>query len=142
MKLKNFSISNEAYANEISAFEQLWDLHNIASFDGFQQDFQQDTFELNWHIDPEYASQKYPANSFAILFRDVKFLEITPRDSDMPKLEDICLSSVSGVLPNEKLARNPDTIEGQEFHLLFKFQSELTIRVGAKSAEFILRDSP
>ena len=142
MKLNNFSIPNKAYPIEIRAFEQFWDLHNIAAFDGLRQDLQQDTLELNWHIDPEFARQKYPADSFAILFRDIEFLEITPRDSEMPKSEDICLSSVSRVLPNEKLARNPDTIAGREFHLLFQFQSKLTIRVGAKSAESVLRDSP
>jgi hypothetical protein len=141
MKLNNFSIPNEAYPIEIRAFEHLWDLHNIAGFDGFRQDIQNDTFELNWHIDPEYTDQKYPNSSFAILFREIEFLEITPRDNEMPKTEDVCLSSVSRILPNEKLVRNPEAIEGQKFHLLFRFQSKLTIRVGAKSAEFVLRDS-
>ncbi len=141
MKLQNFTVSKEPYPVEIRAFEHLWDLHNIADFDGFRQDFHKDTLELNWHINPEYALQKYPANSFGILFRDVDFLEITPRDAEMPKSEDLCLSSFSRVLPGEKLARHPESIEGQEFHLLFQFQSKLTIRVGAKSAEFVLRDS-
>jgi hypothetical protein len=142
MKLQNFTISKAPYPVEIRAFEHLWDLHNVADFDGFHQDFQKDTLELNWHINPEYSLQKHPANSFAILFRDVDFLEITPRDVEMPKSEDLCLSSFSRVLPGEKLARYPESIEGQEFHLLFQFQSKLTIRVGAKSAEFVLRDSP
>lgn len=140
MKLLNFSFKGEPYAVEVHALDCIRDLHNIAAFDGFCQDFKQDTLELNWHIDSEYARQKYPANSFAILFRGIELLEITPRDNDMPKTEDICLSSVSRVLPNEKFARKPDTIEGQEFHLLFKFQSKLTIRVGANVAEFVLRD--
>ena len=90
MKLNNFAIPNEAYPVEVRAFEHLWDLHNIAGFDGFRQDIQNDTLELNWHIDPEYARQKYPASSFSILFREIEFLEITPRDIEMPKSEDTC----------------------------------------------------
>ena len=139
MKLENFSIPNGRDAIEIRALGVLWDLHNIAAFEGFQHDLYEDRLELKWRIDPEYARGKYPSSSLAILFRNVNFLKITPRDGELLKTEDTCLSSVSLVSPCGELKPYSEAINESEFHLMFKFRSNITIRVGAKSAEFIPR---
>lgn len=94
MKLANFSIV-QPYATEIHAFGFLWDLHNIAAFEGFSRNLEADTVQLNWRIDLTFARRKYPARQFSILFRDVEFLEVTPRDPELPKSEDNCLRAKS-----------------------------------------------
>ena len=139
MKLLNFSFLDEPYAVEIRAFDCIWDLHNVADFEGFCQNVKDNSLEMKWKINPNYALQKYPANSFGILFMGVEFLEVTPRDQELPHTEDDCLASVSRVLIGEPLPRNPTDIGEKLFHLLFEFQSGQKIRIGAESVEFFSR---
>jgi hypothetical protein len=139
MKLLNFSFVDEPYSVEIRALDCIWDLHNVADFDGFCQDLQSNSVEMKWHINRKYALRDYPADSFGILFKGVEHFEVAPRDPEVPHSEDDCLASVSRVLVGEPLPRNPEDIEGKDFHLLFEFQSGQKIRVCAEVAEFFAR---
>ena len=139
MKFLNFSLLNEPCAIEIHALDCIWDLHNVAGFDGFCQDVQTNRVEMKWHIDPVNVPLKYPAHGIGILFKGVEYFEVTSRDSDMPHSEDDCLAVVSRVLAGETFPRKPEDTEEREFHLLFEFQSGQKIRVGAEAAEFFTR---
>ena len=136
MKLLNFSFVHEPYAVEIRALDCIWDLHNVATFEGFCQDVQSNSVEMKWHISREHARLEYPVDSFGIRFAGVEHFEVTPRDPEMPHSEDDCLASVSRALVGEPLPRNPKEIEGKEFHLLFEFQSGQKVRIGSEAGEF------
>ncbi len=144
MKFQNFTILDEPYAIEIEAFGIIWDLHNVADFHGFTQDIHQNTVVMNWKIDQRYALQKYPADSFELLFINVNYLEIAPRDKDLPHSEDNCVASISRVPSVQSMSSltaygiDINQVDAQTFHLLFAFQSEQRIRIGAEVAVFRL----
>lgn len=136
MRLLNFTFLNEPYAVEIHALDCIWDLHNVANFEGLCQDLRSSSVEMRWRINRDFALQDYPAESFGIRFNGVGYLEITPRDPEMPHSEDECLNSVSRVLVGEPLPRNPEAVGDKEFHLLFEFHGGQKVRVGAETVEF------
>ncbi len=143
MKLVNFSLYHEPHSIEIEAMLTSWDLHNVADFTGFTFTPIARRFEMNWRIDPRYALREYPAEEFQIVFREVSRLEISASDPDLPFEEEACLSAVSRLRPEDVMVPYPKFILGEQFDLLFEFQSGRRIRVGAAEAEFLVRkDEP
>jgi len=137
MKLVNFSLLREPHAVELQALGEIWDLHNIAEYLGMRQDVSSNTFQMTWRIDPQYARRTHSAEQFYILFAEVEHLEITSRDKELPYSEDDCVASVSRIGYTDPHVPFPEAIQGDDFHLLFKFQSGQTIRIGAKIAQFV-----
>jgi len=71
------------------------------------------------------------------LFAEVEHLEVTSRDKELPYSEDDCVASLSRIGCTDPHVPFPEAIQGDDFHLLFKFQSGQTIRIGAKTAQFV-----
>ncbi|MDQ6631030.1 MAG: hypothetical protein M3Y82_04640 [Verrucomicrobiota bacterium] len=142
MKFKNFTIVDEPYSIEIEALGVVWDLHNVADFLSFTQDVHQNSVVMKWQINQTYALQEYPADKFELLFSDVNCLEISPRDKELPHSEDDCVASISRVPPSQPMSslaeHEIDINQDETFHLVFAFQSEQRIRIGAQMAEFRL----
>jgi hypothetical protein len=167
MHLSNFSLITDASAHgwliALNAYGVEWDLHNYADFDGFDYSTTKTslpTLTLNWHIAERVIEWRnvlgvpnaqgipiYPSNRFCIFFSDVDYLEVAPRDSEMPDDEDKTISSVSCIESSEASTDyiesgaiscyQPDK-ETFSYHLVFRFRGGQFIRVGAKEAEFIL----
>ena len=76
-------------------------------------------------------------SGFTFYFAEVEHLEIASRDKELPYSEDDCLASVSRIGYADQHVPFPEAIHEDDFHLLFKFQSGQTIRIGAKTARFI-----
>ena len=61
---------------------------------------------------------------------------MTPRDEEYPADEDCCVSAISKKIPNEcEYPFKDKWDDGDEFNLLFEFQSERLLEVGAESVE-------
>lgn len=160
MHLSNFSLTGDGQMIALDAEGLKWDLHNHADFEGFDYSTTapHSTFTLKWHIAErvikwrdagcQYGVPNYPTDGFNLIFSDVSYLEIVPRDLKMPRDEDLGISSVSCVeADGEKLSEafpylpyNVPCEETLSFHLLFRFNGGQIIRIGAKNAEFVLVD--
>ena len=138
MKLVNFSLAQEPHATEIDALGTFWDLHNVSTFTGFTFTPLARLFVMTWRINPQYALRENPADKFQIVFREVKMLEISPSDPDLPAQEEGCLHGLSRIRPEDQMVPNPEAILVGRFELLFEFQSRRKIRIGAAEAEFII----
>ncbi len=153
MHLTNFRVVENRRNIEISALGKVWNLHD-AFYLGLRHSFARDAggfiagnqVELFWQVDPE----RYSVSGFSLVFNDVDFFEITPRDAEMPVGEDTCLSSVAEIPASEVTSEwkaqgifavfNPDgTLPGaDEYHLYFVFRNGQTVRIGGRTAKFIV----
>lgn len=163
MHLSNFSmiagISAHNLGIAINAHGFEWDLHNHADFDGFDYatTITGSTLSLKWHIAERVIKWRdagcqpgvpnYPANGFKLVFSNVDYLEVAPRDGAMPRDEDLGVSSVSYIEASDDLKGyidsgaipwcNPSE-ETLSYHMVFRFNGGQIIRVGAEKAEFLL----
>jgi hypothetical protein len=122
MDLVNFRlldmITIEAKAKE-------WDLHNAFSLDAIIQRIPERTVTLAWKLSG-YGTPPSGVERIEIVFRDVDYFEVTPRDAEIPDFgEDLCLS----MMQHEPLL-------GGGFHLQFEFRGGQNVRVGAREAKF------
>ena len=166
MNISNFSLITDeslpGWPRVIEAFGISWDLHNDAEFDGFEYSNTitktNSSLILKWRI-AELTKQwrnvqgeaRYPCGRFCIVFTDVDYLEIVPRDVEMPKSEDIGTSSISFIDASASLAeyQYSPLIPGYDpskgtlpYHIEFLFNGGQIIRVGSDTAEFVLNDGP
>jgi hypothetical protein len=136
MKLVNFELATPSFSIELVGLGVLWDLHNTWSFEGVSLDSKNNTAVMKWMID-DRPSAKY--SGCRLIFTDLKRLAISARDEDLPLSEDLCLSSVSKVLPepNPEPAFRMKAQWGvdEAFHLLFQFQSRRSIEIDAETVE-------
>lgn len=157
MRLSNFSLTDDGAQIALDAEGFQWNLHDYADFEGFEYSttITGSTLTLKWHLGAriicwrdagcQYEVPNYPANGFVLIFSNVDYLEITPRDAEIPKDEDLGISSVSRVEADgnslsESLLYNVPCEEALPSHLLFCFNGGQSIRVGAENAEFVLVD--
>lgn len=149
MKLLNFHLTDGTHPIEIKALDLIWDLHNVMEFISISHDIKLNTVEMQWKVDQTYALQKYPSEGFSILFKDVHYFAIRQRDESLPHSDDGCLASISRIHCTEtwevieEYGGVPpvEDIKGEDFHLLFDFQSGQKIRIGSETAEFKLTNS-
>jgi hypothetical protein len=143
MKLINISLKDEPLSIYIQADGHVLDLHNAFDFEGFRQNIGERSVSLFWRSN-RYAILPLPVLAFEIVFADVDYFEVTPRDPEIPDFgEDLCLSGLSRVWTNDATQElishgvplRPEFTDGR-FHLWFAFRSGQNIRVGAKTAEF------
>ncbi len=169
MHFSNFAtvvdVSNRGWLTTLKAFGTEWDLHNYAAFDGFEYSTavtDHSVFVLKWHIreaviewrDAQAVSNSqgipfYPSNSFRLVFSNVNYLEVAPRNSEMPSDEDKTLSSVSCIeadedsrdyIASQAIPIHDPNREGILFHMVFHFWGGQFLRIGAETAEFVLVD--
>jgi hypothetical protein len=71
-----------------------------------------------------------------LIFQNVTFFRLSPRDEAYPQSKDLCDFSISKVIPNTTdYSYQNQWADGEEFNLLFEFQSERALEVGAESVE-------
>jgi hypothetical protein len=160
MHLSNFSLTDVSAHGQQIAFKAVgleWDLHDYADFEGFDYSttVNSSTLTLKWRIGEriikwrdagcQYGVPNYPANGFSLVFSNVDYLEILPRDVKMPRGEDLGISMVFCIEASEDSFRELGPTlyfapceETGPYHLVFQFNGGQMIRVGAEKAEFIL----
>lgn len=134
---------NELIDLSIVSNDKVYDLHNDADFLGLRYNVSEKKILLIW---------RYPSNWFMenginiyehdyiekhnilkvereikLIFDLVSYLQIIPRDSEIPFSEDNCLANI--------IIENGDKFNDEKF--IFEFQSGLEIGIKAKSITFI-----
>lgn len=99
---------------EIDYLGQIIDLHNASEFLKIIYTIRESVLTLFWNY---YSDNK--VMPFQIIFKNVNYLKILPRDTEMPREEDDCLEEI---FYNEKLE--------------FKFMGGAEIVVGAEKVRF------
>ena len=140
MKLINFELESPYATITLKGFGCEWDLHNCADFVGFSFDAANNSLFLEWDASSlegnTWGDPKNDAKGCRLIFRNITFIHMSYRDEACPLSEDLCLSSVSKVIPNTIEYRYQDKwSEGEECNLLFEFHSERSLEIGAESAE-------
>ena len=140
MKLINFELESPFATITLKGLGCEWDLHNCADFVGFSFNAGDNSLALAWDASsPEGNTWGDPENNAKgckLIFRNVTFIHMSRRDEAYPHSEDLCLSSVSKVIPNTAEYRYQDKWgEDEEFNLLFEFHSERSLEIGAESVE-------
>lgn len=142
MKLKNFEISGSV---ELQTANLYWEIHNYANFEGLELTPANDAVVMKWTVPKRNNPWGCYENKFSgmnLYFDDLLFLNITPRDPEMPFTEDACVSHILKVDPNTQhhdpfmRTRNlwaPD----DSFRLVFLFQSARVIEIESKTVELI-----
>lgn len=175
MHLSNFTLVTDASAHgwliALNAHGLEWDLHNFADFEGFDyRSYDYSAFgdstraissslTIYWRLGEriikwrdtgnQYGIPNYPSDCFRLVFSDVDYFEVTPRDPAMPTDEDRGISSISFIEAGEDLKEYIDSgavpvyipsgdEETLSCHMMFRFNGGQIIRVGAKTAEFVL----
>ncbi len=136
MKLANFELATPSFGIALVGLDSYWDLHNGLSFLSFSLDAKSNIATMTWKASG-HAPIRY--SGCTLVFIGLKLLIISARDSDPPLSEDLCVSSVSMVLPEP----NPEPAfrmkaqwnSNEEFHLLFQFQSGRSIEIDAETVE-------
>jgi hypothetical protein len=140
MKLINFDLERPFVAISLKGLGHEWDLHNFADFLGLRFDAADNSLSMTWdassHEGNPWGEPENTAKGCQLIFCNVTFLQMSGRDNEIPLSEDLCLSSVSKVIPNTTEYRcRDDWGEGEEFNLLFEFHSERSLEIGAESVE-------
>jgi len=140
MKLVNLELDRPYNSGSIKGLGYEWDLHNCADCLGFDFSAVDSTFSMTWDASsPQGTTWGNPENDAKgckLIFRNVNFIHMSPRDAAYPRNEDWCVSNMSKVIPNTTEFRYQDYWdEGDEFNLLFEFHSERTLEIGAESVE-------
>jgi len=133
MKLVNFGLSTPSFGIELVGLEVFWDLHNTWSFQGVSLNTKNNTAVMRWMIDGR------PSTTLSLIFTNLKLLSISERADDLPLSEDLCVSSVSKVLPEPnpepEFRMKAQWDPNEAFHLLFQFQSGRSIEIDAETVE-------
>lgn len=136
----NFDLESPYCSIALKGFGFRWDLHNCADSSQLSFDVANNSLSMLWDASsPEGPTWGDPTNQSQgckLIFRNVTFIRLSPRDEAYPQSEDLCVSSMSKVIPNTTDYRCRDQwADGEEFNLLFEFQSERALEVGAESVE-------
>jgi len=148
VEISNLRLIDEPVATLIESDGFTWDLHNNADFVGLCQNIVERKVILSWQIVTMDTVPSPPADGFDLVFSDTEYLEVTPRDSEIPDfLEDRCINDISRVHPNDSMdelihhgvPQIPDFNESG-FHLLFEFRGGQRVRIGARSVQLRMHD--
>ena len=141
MRLVNFDLESPFASISIKGLGYEWNLHNCADFLGFDFVAQDNSISLAWDASAREGTTwdglpKNESKGCKLIFHNVNFVQLAPRDEAYPRSEDWCVSGISKAIPNTSKYRfKAEWNEGEEFNLLFEFQSERTLEIGAESAE-------
>jgi len=141
MKLKNFDVSSSI---ELQSGGLFWDLHNIANFDGMELIPRENAAVMRWSVaTPTTNPWGCYENKFAgmeLYFKKLIFLQIGPRDDELPMSEDRCVSTILKVDPNVQ-QDDPQMRQllepSDSFRLLFQFQSARMFEIDSDSVELV-----
>ncbi|HEY2845107.1 MAG TPA: hypothetical protein VGJ09_15700 [Bryobacteraceae bacterium] len=143
MKLLNFELETPYFGIALVGLDFLWDLHNVFTFLSVNLDATSNVAVMTWtasgHTPITYSGCR-------LVFSGLKLLVISARDGDLPLSEDLCVSSISKVLPEPslepELRMKAQWGSNEAFHLLFQFQSGRSIEIDADAVELDGRISP
>ena len=140
MILKNFEVSGSI---ELQSGDLLWDLHNFAKFDGLELIPGDDAVAMRWSVPPKPNPWGCIQNKFKgmeLVFRDLMFLHVGPRDEELPMTEDGCVAGILKVDPSIQHAEpymrqvlHPD----DSYRLAFLFQSGRVIEIESITVELV-----
>jgi len=141
MRLQNFEICSSI---EFQSGGLFWDVHNFWRFDGLELIRAENAAVMRWSA-PAAVSNLLGCyeNKFTgmeLHFKNLLFLDVGPRDEEMPMSEDSCLSAVLMVNPsiehNDPYMRQVQEIT-KSFRLAFKFQSRRVIEIESEVVELV-----
>lgn len=140
MILKNFEVSGSI---ELQSGDLFWDLHNFANFDGLELVPGDDAVVMKWSVPSKPNPWGCPQNKFKgmeLIFRDLLFLRIGPRDEELPITEDACVREIFKVNPeiqhDEPYMRLVPHVD-DSFRLAFQFQGGRVIEIESVTVELI-----
>ena len=142
MRLKNFDISGSI---ELQSGELFWDLHNFADFEGLELLPAYDAVMMKWTVPKRtnpWGSPENKSSGMKLYFDNLQFLQISPRDSEMPFTEDACVSRILMVDPHVQHAEpymrtRANWAPNDSFRLVFEFQSGRIIEIESETVELI-----
>ena len=138
MKLLNFELSSPSFSIELIGLNFVWDLHNSGTFLGMNLDPNSNVAILSWRVTGHPAVKYSGCN---LVFKGLKLMVVSARDQELPFSEDLCISGVSKIVPDQ--TREPqyrtkrEWHEGDPFHLLFEFQSRRSVEIDAEAVELV-----
>ncbi|HEY3330118.1 MAG TPA: hypothetical protein VGK19_08880 [Capsulimonadaceae bacterium] len=151
IRLTNFQfVFENGFAIKLENTSKIYDLHNRGLFQGFYYNTADNELQMYWWFneDPDVITVN-PGYGFELVMRGVDYLEVAPRDPEMPSNENETLSAISYMFHDDNLADflhngmipvyRPEVNPSEQFHLLFIFRGGLMIRVNAAEAEFVVR---
>jgi hypothetical protein len=132
MRLQNFEISSSIGFQSGGLF---WDVHNFASFDGLELIRSENAAVMRWSVlggSNPWGCYENKFTGMELRFKNLLFLLVGPRDTEMPMSEDSCVRAVLKVNPTIK-HDDPYMRQVQEitnsFRLVFQFQSRRVIEI-------------
>ena len=132
MKAENFKPITSI---ELAFGEFEIDLHNVYLFTDFSYAIASRILVLKWiKGEGECVNRSWP-QTVELHIKDVEFLEVSPRDPDMPFSEDDCLEGIA-YLSEDEWCNGPfwgDAEPHDDWKWVFQFMSGMSIIVGAKS---------
>jgi len=150
MKLLNFDLSLPSHSHELTSLGLDWDMHNFADFVGLELMPETNSAVMRWIVPDATNPWGCTRNKFSgceLRFSNLKYLQVTDRDLELPLTEDSCLAGVSKVdikrteppeFRTRKLWNSDD-----EFCLWFHFQSRRDIVIDSETVELVpLASSP
>ena len=139
MKLVNFTLAAESFSIELIGLGFVWDLHNSGDFLGVNVDSSNNTATMSWKIAGGQPAEKYSGCN--LIFGDLSQLAVSARDEDLPVSEDLCVSAISKIIPDQtkelQYRTKREWHEGEPFHLFFEFQSKRSIEIDAETVELV-----
>lgn len=135
----NFGIENN-YA--LSFNGKHIDLHNNFNFLGFEYDVTKMTAILRWEKSTEEWANRETITGLSICHRNVTYMHVIPRDSEMPTTEDSCLKDIT-YLPVELRNDEDEFVLSSKFpepnqDIVYRFQSEQCITINCHEIELII----
>jgi hypothetical protein len=121
VKLLDFAID---LSIELISDGLIWDLHNCGNFEGLDLRANDNSVLMKWTAAYARSGQGNNVSRVNLLFKDLDFIEISPRDDEMPLTEDVCVAEMFQVTP-EGRGKDPRlralTEWNTDFHLFFRF---------------------
>jgi hypothetical protein len=137
MKLLNFAIDSSI---ELISNGLIWDLHNCGKFEGLDLLVNENSVLMKWTAAYPWSGHGNNFSGVNLLFKDLCFLEISPRDDEMPLTEDGCVAEMFQVAL-EGRGKDPRlrtlTEWNSDFHLFFGFRGGRTIEIGSRTVGLI-----
>src|SRR5580704_16502242 len=134
MTLGNFEIHSSI---ELQTGNRFWDLHNVAHFCGLELIASENAAVMRWNATSSsnpWGPYEQKFSGMVLRFNNLKFLNISARDGDLPLTEDTCVSEVLKVDP---AVENADPHRrtrrhwkaSDSFRLVFRFQTGRVIEI-------------
>jgi Na+-transporting NADH:ubiquinone oxidoreductase subunit NqrF len=140
MQKLNFKVADSISLN---VADKKFDLHNDFELLGFNYDLDSRRFIMKWQKSlGDWVAPNLP-NQLSLLFDNVAYLSISPRDPEMPYSEDSCLSFLGYLRPEDKTVMDGFLVEEMaqdDYDIIFIFQSGLAIKVFADTVTVNVTD--